>query len=265
MKVKSILNGIVKATEKHSPTILVAFGIAGAAAAVVSGIKATPKAAHLIERETKRQRKLHNLEPGEKLPVKDVIKTAWKCYTPCALSFVGSMACILAANSVNARRQAAFASAYTITDTAFKEYQEKVKEVVDEKKEREVRDRIAAKKVERANPGGATHRIQNTGTGETLCFDALFGTEFRADINHIKTVVAELNTEMSKGMDYCSVNDFYNELGLEPIGIGDDVGWNVAKEGLIDIDYSSQLSQNGEPCLVINYSVAPRYDYSSYY
>jgi hypothetical protein len=62
---------------------------------------------------------------------------------------------------------------------------------------------------------------------------------------------------------YVSLNDFYGEIGLEPIQLGDELGWNV-DQGLIELEFSSQLSENNEPCLVINYNIAPKYGYSSY-
>ena len=38
------------------------------------------------------------------------------------------------------------------------------------------------------------------------------------------------------------------------------LGWNIDK-GYIDLAFSSQLDANGTPCLVIDYQVAPVYDY----
>lgn len=42
--------------------------------------------------------------------------------------------------------------------------------------------------------------------------------------------------------------------------MGDMLGWNIDK-GYIDLAFSSQLDANGTPCLVIDYQVAPVYDY----
>lgn len=59
---------------------------------------------------------------------------------------------------------------------------------------------------------------------------------------------------------YISLNDLYFELGLDNIKLGDELGWNIDK-GYIDINFSSQLDANGTPCLVLDYRVAPVYDY----
>ena len=57
-----------------------------------------------------------------------------------------------------------------------------------------------------------------------------------------------------------SLNDFYDEHGLDHIDLGDDLGWNIQK-GLIDIDLRAKIADNGKPCIVLDFSVAPRYDY----
>ena len=60
---------------------------------------------------------------------------------------------------------------------------------------------------------------------------------------------------------YISLNEFYYEIGLNPISIGDDLGWNI-DHGYIELSFSSQLTDDGNPCLVIDYQVTPRYEYN---
>ena len=69
----------------------------------------------------------------------------------------------------------------------------------------------------------------------------------------------KLNRDMLDEM-FISLNDFYYEIGLSNTKLGDDLGWNVS-EGLIDLKFSSQLTDDGTPCVVMDYSIAPKYDY----
>ena len=85
------------------------------------------------------------------------------------------------------------------------------------------------------------------------------GRYFKSDIEKIKKAECELNRQMLDDM-YVSLNDFYYEIGLDSVKLGDELGWNV-DSGYIDLSFSSQLASDGTPCLVIDYSVAPRYDY----
>ena len=60
--------------------------------------------------------------------------------------------------------------------------------------------------------------------------------------------------------NYISLNDFYYELGLDPVKNGSALGWNL-DSGLIELDFSTCLAENDEPCVVIDYLVGPRYEF----
>ena len=122
------VNSAKAAISKHSPEILVGVGIAGMLTTVVLAVKATPKALTLIE-EKKEEQEVDELTPVE------TIKATWKCYIPAAVTCVASTACIIGASAVNAKRNAALATAYTLSETALKEYKAKVVETIGEKKE----------------------------------------------------------------------------------------------------------------------------------
>lgn len=98
-----------------------------------------------------------------------------------------------------------------------------------------------------------------TEKGNTLCYDVVSGRYFRSDIDKIKKAENELNHRMISEM-YISLNEFYYEVGLPRTSIGDELGWNI-DGGLIGLEFSSQLAEDGTPCLVIDYGIAPRYEY----
>lgn len=270
---KSNLTKFVKTVQTsiadHSPEILTGIGIAGMLTTTVLAVKATPKALKLIEGEKDRinhellEESIANGEETcaqiDKLKPQDVIKTCWKCYIPAAVTGVMSAACLVGASSVNARRNTALAAAYSLSETALKEYKEKVVETIGEKKEQAVRDAVAKDTIER-NPV-TTREVIITEVGNTLCFDVVSGRYFKSDIDKLKKVENELNRRMRDEM-YISLNDYYYEIGLDSISIGDDLGWNIDK-GYIDLEFSAQLTTDGNPCVVISYGVAPRYDYRS--
>lgn len=246
---KSFLS-LKTAIKKHSPEILTGIGIAGMITTTVMAVRATPKALILIEERKE--------EIGaEKLEAMDMVKTTWACYIPAAITGTLSVACLIGASSVNARRNAALATAYTLSESALKDYQGKVIEMFGEKKNEAVKDAVAKDKVEK-NPV-VTREVIITEKGNTLCYDAISGRYFKSDIEKIKKAECELNRQMLDDM-YVSLNDFYYEIGLDSVKLGDELGWNV-DSGYIDLSFSSQLASDGTPCLVIDYSVAPRYDY----
>lgn len=241
-------------TAKHSPEILTGIGIAGMVTTTVLAVKATPKAMQLIEAKKKE-------ENVDKLTVLETVKTAWKPYIPSFVTGAASIACLIWASSENARRNAVLATAYQISQTAFNEYKEKAVEVIGEKKESAIRDAIDKDRIEK-NPV-SKNEIIITEKGSTLCYDPISGRYFKSDIEKIKRAENELNKRMLHDMfGYVSINDLYDELGLEHIAIGEDLGWNVSD--LIDIHFGSQLTDNGEPCVVLDYSVAPKRNYTTF-
>ena len=94
-----------------------------------------------------------------------------------------------------------------------------------------------------------------------MCYEPISEKYFESNIEHIKYVQNKLNKNMFSDM-YTSLNDFLYELGLDS-KFGCDLGWNVNR-GLIDVSFSTQLSPDNRPCLVINYITMPEYNYQDY-
>jgi hypothetical protein len=238
---------------KHSPEILTGIGIAGMVTTTILAVKATPKALEAIDA------KKEELEVDKLTPV-ETVKAAWKCYIPTAVTGTTSIACIIGASSVNLRRNAALATAYKLSETALTEYRDKVVETIGEKKEQVIREKIDKDHITK-NPVSKNSVIV-TGKGQTLCYDHISGRYFYSDIDLIKRAINELNRQITVDM-YASLNEFYDKLNLDHIGIGYDLGWNI-DGGIVDPEFSSHLTEDGQPCLVLGYSVDPKYGYSTY-
>lgn len=242
---------------KHSPEILIGLGIAGMVTTTVLAVKATPKALQLIDMR-KEELEVESLAPIE------TVKATWKCYIPAAISGTVSIACLIGSHSVNARRNAALATAYKLSETAFTEYRESVSETVGEKKEKTVRDRVSKKQIEE-NPVNKTEVIV-TGKGQTLFFEPLSHRYFYSDMEKIRRAENNLNKEIicdpfDAGV---TVNDFYTEIGIPTTATGDNLGWKLGY--LIDIYPSAQMAEEeseheGEPCIVLNYTNPPKYEF----
>lgn len=250
----TIAKDIRKFASKRSPEILTGIGIAGMITTTILAVRATPKALELIE-EQKEEESVDELSSFE------VVKVAWKPYIPAIITCVASTACLIGASSVNTKRNAALATAYKLSETALSEYRDKVVETIGEKKERIVRDKVAEERVKK-NPV-SKNEVIITGNGKTLCFDPISGRYFMCSIETIKKAENTLNKQMLHDISgYVSLNEFYDELGLDHTSVGNDLGWNTNQ--LIDIDFSSQLNDNGEPSVVLDYLVAPKCDYYNF-
>lgn len=241
----------VKVTAKHyTPQILTGIGIGGMLTTVVLAVKATPKALQLIEEEKYEQNK-------DKLTAVETVKTAWRPYIPAAITGAMSTVCLIGSTRVSTGRTAALATAYEISKTALSEYKEKVVETIGEKKEQKIRDEIAKDHVEK-NPVTKSDVIV-TKNGKTLCLDEFSGRYFESDMNQIKKAENHINYRLRVN-DYISLNELYDELGIGSTSLGDKLGWNI-EDGEFEINVSAQISENDEPCLVLYFDPAPRYEY----
>lgn len=249
-KVSRFFKRVKKQVSDHKPEILTAIGIGCMLSSTVAGIKATPKALTLMEMK-KAELKVEELTPVE------TVKTTWKCYIPSVVTGVIGVGCLVSASTVNAKRTTALATAYKLSETALSEYKEKVIETIGEKKEKTVRDKVAKKKLE-DNPV-TTSQVIVTNTGDTLCYDLMCGRYFKSDIDKLKKAVNVINERMLR-TGYISLNDFYEEVGLVGTDLGERLGWNT-DDGLVELYFGSHLSEDGTPCLTVEFENAPKYDY----
>lgn len=246
-----IVRGVKLKLSENSPEILMGIGIVSLATTTILAVRETPKALKLLE-EKKSEEGKDELKPVE------VVKTAWKCYVPAALSGVFGVACLIGSNSVHVQRNAALATMYKISETALTEYRDKVIETIGEKKETAIREKIEEKRVE--DTPVSKSEVHVTSKGTTLCFDGWSGRYFESCIEDIKRAENVINKRILHQISGCaSLNEFYDEIGLERVEIGDMIGWNV--DNLIDIHIGTTLADDGRPCITIIHDSRPIYEY----
>lgn len=257
---------------KHSPELLTGLGIAGMITSTALAVKATPKAIKLIEERKEelnqqafeehinKDYSLKNHKELDKLNFKETVKTTWKCYIPSAVMMTASVACLVGASSVHIKRNAVLATAYQLSEAAATEYKNKVVETIGAKKEEAIRDQISKDKLEK-NPV-TKNEVFVTEKGNTLCYEPMSGRYFKSDIDKINKAVNEINRRINQSF-YVSLNELYDELGLEETTLGEALGWN-SDMGLLDLHLSSQLASDGVPCLVLDFNNSPKYDYDKF-
>lgn len=249
--------------KKNSPHILTAIGIGGMLSATVMAVKATPKAMRLIEAEKAKR------EEDEKLKPVDVVKVAWKPYIPAAVTTVVSVGCLVGANTVHAKRTAAFATAYKISETALKEYKEAAVEVVGEETAKEIKEKMVEKRLEKIDEkkietkGGrrCSCSVDMMPSHNILYHDVLFDKYFYSDELTVEKAVLAINKKMFANQ-YASLNEFYDELGVDNTEIGEQLGWNISRDDELEVSANVlDWSKDGRPCVLLEYHKAPEHDY----
>lgn len=244
---------------KNSPTILTGVSVAGLFTTVILAVRATPKALIILQDEKDRLYVNDNTYPDNCdeviLSKKEIVQLTWKCYIPAVVVGGVTIACIIASNSINAKRYTALAGVYGLTETAFKQYQAKVVETIGKEKAREIKDEVVKDKLH--NNVVTDKEIIYTGNGETLCFDVMSGRYFKSDRETIREVINNMNVQMRSAMTV-SLNELYYELDLDGTKMGDMLCWHI-DSGNIDPRFSSQLTRDGKPCLVLDFDTEPEY------
>ena len=243
-------------TKKNSPAILTGIGVAGIFTTTLLTGKATIKAVSLIhEREIE--------ESKEELTKKEIIQTVWKEYIPVVITGGISIACVIGANSISSRRNAALATAYQITQTAFSDYKQQVISTVGEKKHALIEHKVQDKKVQEHPMPEDSQQLLVLGDDEQLCYDCYSDRYFKANARDLDAAENTIN-KLMLNENYISLNEAYSEMGVPPLPKnGEYIGWNV-EDNYIHFKYGSSIAPNGKTCLTITFDRDPKPEFNMF-
>jgi hypothetical protein len=254
-----MLADILKRSEafvgENSSAILTAIGVTGTVTTAYLTGRASFKAAEMI-RDTEMHLENDNGHEKTSMDFKERAKTVWPLYIPPVGSGVTTIAAIIMANRIESKKAAAMAAAYGISEQAFREYRDKVVEKLGSTKATQVRDEVAQDKVNR-HPVN-TREVILAGTGEVLFFDALTGRYFQSTMEDVKAAQNKVNEEVFHHM-YASLTSFYEHVGLPGTAFSDDVGFNT--DYICEVQFSSTISSDNRPCIVVGFAVGPTENY----
>lgn len=244
---QGLFNNAAKYLSKNSSAILTGCGIAGIVVTAVSAVSAGI--------EIKEQIDAAESAKGESLTQKEIVQTTWKTCVPVVAAGSATAACFIGSQAINTRRNLMLASLYSMTANNFNDYREAVVAKLGEKKEQEVQDDISRKKIDN-DPVSSSEVIMTD--GDTLCYDSWSGRYFRSSIEKIRSASNTINEDLRNELT-STLNDFYFLLNLPSVKAGDKTGWNIDKP--LSVYFSSQIAENNEPCIVLNYYTEPMEDY----
>lgn len=204
----NLLSTSVRLLKRNSPTILTCIGAVGVVATTVMAVKATPKALAAVAAKKE--------EKGEDLTRFETIVTVAPSYAPSIVTGAATIACIFGANVLNKRSQASLISAYALLDKSYKDHKHKVKELFGDEGVFQVNEAIAKDKYKETD-------IQVSDDKE-LFYDLFSGRYFESTIEEVMRAEYNLNRKITIHSE-AYLNDFYLELGLEPIESGWEYGW----------------------------------------
>ena len=162
-KVSRKFNKLAFGVRKHSPEILVAFGVAGTVVSAIMACKATTKISTILDKAKEDLEPIHKVQESKKFSeqytqddakkdlaivyIQTGIRFA-KLYAPSVILGTLSLTSILASTNILRKRNIALAAAYATVDRGFKEYRNRVIERFGEEIDRELKYNIKAKEIE---------------------------------------------------------------------------------------------------------------------
>lgn len=231
---KNSAKSAIKLVETHSTEILIGVGITGMIGAAVMAVKATPKAMKKIEED--------NPDGYSK---KDAVKSAWKFYVPAVALGACSAACIIGAERINLKKNAALATAYTLTEQFAKEYKQAAKEELGEDKEKDIQKRVAENRMKN-NPYYDSKLVLTPERGAKF-YDPYNDRYFESNIHKLNSAINQLNNQLMQ--ELCSsLSDFYYAAGLPPTKSGDILGWRYDNGGMVELTYTPVMREDPETC-----------------
>ena len=252
MNIRGILKAARGFTIKHGPEILTAVGTIGLIASGIMAVNQTPRAMEILRE--------HEEELGTELTAQEKFKACWKTYLPSVLLATSSVASIIFARRIDARRAAAWAAAYQMSENALLRLENSVKDELGENKLKKIQDNATAKLIEE-NPVNP-EEIINTGDGDDLFMDYYSKRYFRSCTKAINNhFIARLQHE-----DYMTPNDWLYEMDLPRIcpELGDCKYFTSAmyQSKLLDDEpeYTYGPGPFGAPCGIVKMSCEPSFE-----
>lgn len=242
MDLKAMLRAAQRFTINNSPVIMTGIGAAGVVATAIMTGKAGYSAAMEIR----------DVEDGrsEILSSKERAELVWKRFIPPAAVAMITLAAIIGANRVEARRAAALAAAFKISEKMADEYRQKVIETMGSKDEELMSSELAKERINRLD---SLESLETFGSQE-LFYDSWSGRAFPCTREKVHAAVNQINHQINHEFS-ASMSDFFDLIDQPRTGVSDEFGWN--SDQLLEPWYTATLLPSGRAAIEIRYNVVP--------
>lgn len=273
-------------TQKHSPEILTAVGVAGVIAAGVMASRATLKLPKLIDDKNHLIEGIRARAAADALSEKEanedevnldslkvienhknkLVATAYirhgldvaKVYTPAITVGAGAIACILGAHGIMRRRNVALAATLKLVESSFAEYRKRVVDELGEERELDIRyDREEVTVVNEETGKEETTTIAYAGKSPYAKFFDEMSSQWEKDADYNLTfLLAQQNhfNDQLHARGHVFLNEVYDALDIPRTQAGGQVGWIINKNNGGDqhIDFGIYDFQNDKKREFVN-------------
>lgn len=255
-------NNNIRTIKGNAPIILSIISIIGLATTTLFAINATAKSTKLLDSDWKN----YGPDPdsnGDDFSLKYKAKRCWKYYIPTVISAGATVSSIVIGTKISMDRIKGLTAAYTIAQSTATAAQQKMLDVVGKTKRDSINGEVGKELLEQY-PQSQHNTYYPTGkASDNLIFDYMSGRYFYMDQAELDKIINELS-ERIRTENYICLNEFYTEIGLSPVGLGDDVGFRVddTKGGNIDIAFYPELDNDRKVVTIMKPNTSLRFDYA---
>lgn len=270
--VTRVIRPIGKIVVDNSTNILTGFAVAGVVATSVYAVEGAIEAgdmlrAHEMDDElfvekteitvVDGEEEIYNVSYYRERTRKEAIALTWRCYVKACLTGTATIMCIIGANSISTKRNAALAAAYSLSEEARKEFRDKVVENIGEKKVEKIDNALIQDKVD-SHQLPDEDCIVRTGLGDQIMYDSFCGRYIKASRTMVERQINYLQKTLNNNKDHVTVNDFYELLNLGYVPMGDKFGWIYTDDPTIadvadNIKLIAAYAPNQEPINAISF------------
>lgn len=230
---KPIIKTVRHLLNRNASDLLLVGGVICILGGGALAIRQTPKAVKILE-EKKNKKTINK------------VKAVTPLFVPAIGLTVIGITQIVYSRNITKNKLAAITTAYTISETAYKTYRDKVKDIVEPEQYEEIKREVVRETVNK-NPGNK--ETINISGNKVLIYDNSADRYFEGTLNEVEKAVNCMNKRMRTDMTI-SLNDLYSEIGLNPTKTGDYLGWHIDKDE-IEIYTSSGIADDGRPYIVL--------------
>lgn len=244
----------------NGSSILTGMGIVGVIMTSVDAIKSTPKAMKRLEEAEK--------EKGEELTKMETIVNATPAYVGTLIFCGATISCILGANILSKKQQAALISAYSLINNSYNEYKNKVKELYGQDTHDNIMNSIAQEKASASNIEGVglfdvCRLEEDDDDTPRLFYDEFADRYFESSLSKVIAAEYHFNRNFLINGVVC-LNELYDFLGIAPTENGDLLGWsstemacNTGIAPWIDFNHRKIELDSGLICYAIEIPYGP--------
>lgn len=233
MNLKTLAKGILNWCKANPQIFITGLGIASSVVTAVTSAKCHAKA---IEADA-----------GKSDNLLDFAKRNWKCYVPAAISLSTTIFSIIALHGATNKKYQALAAVYSVSQLDLAELRSKFVEQVEVIQSGENKETVA-----KTLPDTT---MVIFGDEQVLCKDAITGRTFRSTPELLRKYCNNISEDL---LNYgsCPLNDFYSQINLSQVGIGDELGWEGGKT--IEPQFRPVILESGSPAIEVAITPAPQ-------